>query len=238
MRRTPSAAASRRSSSRSCSTATAGRRCPRPRRSPRRRAQDRRRRRGRARQGGEAGPRRARVTGFEAGAVAPFPLPEIDRVLIDPGCCATTACGSAPGRIGTGLAPSVGARPAQPRGSRRRVRRPRRIRFSSRCSPQRRSGNEQFVDWADATIHVGTHGIHYGSGVFEGIRAYETPKGTAVFRLTEHLKRLHNSAKILYMELPYSTEELRDVCHELIESTACPSATCARSPSMATPSLA
>jgi len=72
------------------------------------------------------------------------------------------------------------------------------------------------VDWADARVHVGTHGLHYGSGIFEGIRAYETPKGTAVFRLTEHLKRLHNSAKILYMELPYSIEQLRDTCHELI----------------------
>ena len=82
--------------------------------------------------------------------------------------------------------------------------------------------NGEFVDWADATIHVGTHGLHYGSGVFEGIRAYETPKGTAVFRLTEHLKRLHNSAKILYMELPYSTEELRDVCHELIGINSLP----------------
>ena len=76
--------------------------------------------------------------------------------------------------------------------------------------------NGEFVDWADATIHVGTHGLHYGSGVFEGIRAYETPEGTAVFRLTEHLRRLQNSAKILYMGLPYSVEELRDVCHELI----------------------
>jgi branched-chain amino acid aminotransferase len=76
--------------------------------------------------------------------------------------------------------------------------------------------NGEFVDWADARIHVGTHGLHYGSGVFEGIRAYETPKGTAVFRLTEHLKRLHDSAKILYMEIPYSVEELRNVCQELI----------------------
>ena len=76
--------------------------------------------------------------------------------------------------------------------------------------------NGEIVDWADARIHVGTHGINYGSGIFEGIRAYETPKGTAVFRLTEHLKRLENSAKILYMKLPYSIEELRDVCLELI----------------------
>jgi len=76
--------------------------------------------------------------------------------------------------------------------------------------------NGDFVDWADAQVHVGTHGLHYGSGIFEGIRAYETPKGPAVFRLTEHLQRLHNSAKVLYMTLPYSIDELREVCHELI----------------------
>ena len=55
----------------------------------------------------------------------------------------------------------------------------------------------ELVDWADAKIHVGSHGLHYGSGVFEGIRAYETPKGSAVFRLTDHLERLHNSARVL-----------------------------------------
>ena len=57
--------------------------------------------------------------------------------------------------------------------------------------------NGELVDWNDARIHVGSHGLHYGSGVFEGIRAYETDKGTAVFRLTEHLKRLDNSARLL-----------------------------------------
>jgi branched-chain amino acid aminotransferase len=76
--------------------------------------------------------------------------------------------------------------------------------------------NGALVDWADAKIHVGAHGLHYGSGVFEGIRAYETPKGTAVFRLSDHLKRLDNSARLLYMELPYSIEELRAACWELI----------------------
>src|SRR3712207_1518906 len=76
--------------------------------------------------------------------------------------------------------------------------------------------NGEFVDWADARIHVGSHGLHYGSGVFEGIRAYETPKGSAVFRLTDHLERLHNSARLLYMDLPYSVEELRAACMELI----------------------
>ena len=59
-------------------------------------------------------------------------------------------------------------------------------------------------------IHVGAHGLHYGSGVFEGIRAYETPKGSAVFRLGDHLKRLDNSARLLHMELPFSIGELRE----------------------------
>src|SRR3982751_3694350 len=76
--------------------------------------------------------------------------------------------------------------------------------------------NGELVDWADAKIHVGTHGLHYGSGVFEGIRAYETDNGTAVFRLTDHLKRLENSARLLGMELPFSVEDLRLASWELI----------------------
>ena len=76
--------------------------------------------------------------------------------------------------------------------------------------------NGELVDWADAKVHVGVHGLHYGSGVFEGIRCYETPKGPAVFRLNDHLQRLHDSARLLYMELPYTVDELRDACHELI----------------------
>jgi branched-chain amino acid aminotransferase len=82
--------------------------------------------------------------------------------------------------------------------------------------------NGELVDWADAKIHVGAHGLHYGSGVFEGIRCYETRKGPAVFRLADHLRRLHNSAKLLYMELPYSEEELREACHELIAANGLP----------------
>jgi branched-chain amino acid aminotransferase len=82
--------------------------------------------------------------------------------------------------------------------------------------------NGELVDWADARIHVGAHGLHYGSGVFEGIRAYETDKGSAVFRLTDHLERLHNSAKLLHMELPFSVEELRASCHELIGANGLP----------------
>ena len=76
--------------------------------------------------------------------------------------------------------------------------------------------NGELVDWADAKVHVGAHGLHYGSGVFEGIRCYETDAGPAVFRLTDHLKRLQNSAALLHMELPYSLEELRAASHELI----------------------
>src|ERR1051325_9144158 len=76
--------------------------------------------------------------------------------------------------------------------------------------------NGELIDWADAKIHVGTHGLHCVSGVFEGIRAYETEKGSAVFRLTDHLQRLDNSAKLLYMQLPYSVDDLKAACVELI----------------------
>src|SRR5437773_838163 len=82
--------------------------------------------------------------------------------------------------------------------------------------------NGELVAWDDARIHVGTHGLHYGSGVFEGIRAYETPNGTAVFRLTDHLKRLENSAKLLGMALPFSVEHLRAASHELIAVNGLP----------------
>jgi branched-chain amino acid aminotransferase len=82
--------------------------------------------------------------------------------------------------------------------------------------------NGEFVPWDEARIHVGAHGLHYGSGVFEGIRAYETPNGTAVFRLTDHLQRLDNSAKLLGMELPFTVEQLREVSHELIAINGLP----------------
>ena len=82
--------------------------------------------------------------------------------------------------------------------------------------------NGELVDWADAKIHVGTHGLHYGSGVFEGIRAYETATGTAVFRLTDHLARLYDSAKLLQMRLPYRLEELRLACHDVIAANGLP----------------
>jgi branched-chain amino acid aminotransferase len=82
--------------------------------------------------------------------------------------------------------------------------------------------NGELVDWADAKIHVGVHGLHYGTGVFEGIRCYETPKGPAVFRLADHMQRLHDSARLLYMELPYSVEELRAATHELVDANGLP----------------
>jgi branched-chain amino acid aminotransferase len=84
--------------------------------------------------------------------------------------------------------------------------------------------NGELVDWADAKVHVGAHGLHYGSGVFEGIRAYETPKGAAVFRLTEHMQRLRNSAQLLYMDIPYSVEELRSATLDLIGVNGLPEA--------------
>jgi branched-chain amino acid aminotransferase len=82
--------------------------------------------------------------------------------------------------------------------------------------------NGELVDWADAKIHVGTHGLHYGTGVFEGIRCYDTPKGPSVFRLTDHLERLQNSARLLYMRLPFSIDELRAACNELITTNGLP----------------
>jgi branched-chain amino acid aminotransferase len=82
--------------------------------------------------------------------------------------------------------------------------------------------NGVLVDWADAKIHVGAHGLHYGSGVFEGIRCYETQHGPAVFRLSDHLDRMHNSARLLGMEIPYSVPELRAACMELIGANGLP----------------
>jgi len=83
--------------------------------------------------------------------------------------------------------------------------------------------NGELVDWEKATIHVLTHTLHYGTGVFEGIRAYETPTGPAVFRLTDHIVRMHNSAKILMMDLPYSVEELVQATKDTVRSTGLPS---------------
>ncbi|MXY15206.1 MAG: branched-chain amino acid transaminase [Proteobacteria bacterium] len=68
--------------------------------------------------------------------------------------------------------------------------------------------NGEFVPWQEANTHVLTHTLHYGGGVFEGVRAYQTDQGTAIFRLHEHTSRLFNSAKIISMTLPYSPQEI------------------------------
>ncbi len=83
--------------------------------------------------------------------------------------------------------------------------------------------NGSLVNWDDAKVHVLTHTLHYGTGVFEGIRAYETSNGPAVFRLTDHIKRLHNSAQIMGMEMPYSVEELVEATKQTVKSTGLPS---------------
>lgn len=74
----------------------------------------------------------------------------------------------------------------------------------------------ELVDWGDAKIHVLTHGLHYGSGVFEGIRAYETDRGPAVFRLEEHVRRLFSSAKIFMIDIPFPEAEILDACKEIV----------------------
>jgi len=76
--------------------------------------------------------------------------------------------------------------------------------------------NGEFVKWEDAKVHVLTHGLHYGTGVFEGIRCYDTEIGPAIFRHQDHLRRLRRSAELYYMPLPYDVDALRVATHELI----------------------
>jgi branched-chain amino acid aminotransferase len=76
--------------------------------------------------------------------------------------------------------------------------------------------NGEFVAWDEAKVHVLSHGLHYGTGVFEGIRCYDTEHGPAVFRHKEHLARLEKSAELYYFKLPYSAEELREGTKELL----------------------
>jgi branched-chain amino acid aminotransferase len=80
--------------------------------------------------------------------------------------------------------------------------------------------NGELIAWEDAKIHVLTHGLHYGTGVFEGERAYETQSGPAIFRHREHLERLLTSAELYYMPVPYSLEDLRAATHELIAANS------------------
>ena len=83
--------------------------------------------------------------------------------------------------------------------------------------------NGELVDWDSANVHVLTHTLHYGNGVFEGIRAYETDNGPAVFRLTPHIERLFRSAKILCIDIPYSVDELVDAVKETVKVNNLPS---------------
>lgn len=76
--------------------------------------------------------------------------------------------------------------------------------------------NGEFINWDDARVHVMTHAIHYGSSVFEGIRAYSTERGTAVFRLNEHIQRLLNSAKVYRMEVKHDREEICQAAVEIV----------------------
>jgi branched-chain amino acid aminotransferase len=76
--------------------------------------------------------------------------------------------------------------------------------------------NGEFVAWDDAQVHVLSHGLHYGTGVFEGIRAYDTDAGTAVFRHRDHLERLMKSAELYYLPMPFGVEELRSATNDLI----------------------
>ncbi len=78
--------------------------------------------------------------------------------------------------------------------------------------------NGKLVDWKDATIHVATHVIHYGTGVFEGIRAYDSKQGPSVFRLTEHMRRLWDSCRVYRMEPGFSFEELNEAVLETIRA--------------------
>lgn len=76
----------------------------------------------------------------------------------------------------------------------------------------------KLIPWREANVHVLTHSLHYGMGVFEGIRAYKTPQGTAIFRLQEHVKRLFNGTKIFQMNMPYSQEEITKGIIEAVNS--------------------
>jgi branched-chain amino acid aminotransferase len=76
----------------------------------------------------------------------------------------------------------------------------------------------RLVPWREANTHVLTHSLHYGLAVFEGMRAYDTGKGTAIFRLHEHLERMYNSARIYLMQIPYPREVIADACKEVVRA--------------------
>lgn len=74
----------------------------------------------------------------------------------------------------------------------------------------------EWVAWADAKVHILTHALHYGTGVFDGMRAYETPRGPAIFRLREHVARLFRSAAMYRMKIPYGADEIEGVCRDAV----------------------
>lgn len=76
--------------------------------------------------------------------------------------------------------------------------------------------NGKLVPWEKATVHVLSHALHYGSSIFEGLRAYETPRGVAIFRLRDHTRRLFDSAKIYRIQMPYSAEQMNEACRQVI----------------------
>jgi branched-chain amino acid aminotransferase len=88
----------------------------------------------------------------------------------------------------------------------------------SRAYPEFVWHNGHIKPWAEATLHVMAHVVHYGSSVFEGIRCYQTPDGPVIFRLTDHNRRLFASAKIYDLELPYTLEQINDACREVIRA--------------------
>jgi branched-chain amino acid aminotransferase len=83
--------------------------------------------------------------------------------------------------------------------------------------------NGELVAWEDAKVHVLTHCLHYGTGVFEGERAYETEHGTAIFRNEDHIDRLFKSAELYYMPIPYTREEIRQATHDVVAQNRLPS---------------
>lgn len=78
--------------------------------------------------------------------------------------------------------------------------------------------NGKLVPWESATTHVLSHALHYGSSVFEGVRAYRTPRGVIIFRLAEHTRRLFESAKIYRIAIPYSQQQINDACREVVRA--------------------
>ncbi|MCG2808427.1 MAG: branched chain amino acid aminotransferase, partial [Coriobacteriia bacterium] len=80
----------------------------------------------------------------------------------------------------------------------------------------------ELVEWDKAQVHVLTHALHYGSGIFEGIRCYSTPDGPAVFRLREHMERFERSGKMLFMELGYPVDEMVEAVLETIRANKLP----------------